>query len=130
MLQTENPKEQRAKRKERAERIRERKIFGRNERREKFSEQISVGIRVGSKMKNIDFLTFTKCTVAFHFWKATVHFVKKFEDKEQFWKTAGAGFFVLISTNRDEEQFYTAAGDGLSQLLFSFNIKFFSISQS
>ena len=71
-------------------------------------------------MKNIDFLIFTKCTVAFHFWKATVYFVKKFEDEEQFWKTAGAGFFVLFSTNRDEEQFYTAAGDGLidsSQIL-------------
>ena len=38
------PKTERAKRKERAKRRRERKIFGRNERREKFSEQISVGI--------------------------------------------------------------------------------------
>jgi hypothetical protein len=27
--------------------------------------------------------------------------------------TAGAGFFVLISTNRDEEQFWMTAGDGL-----------------
>ena len=70
-------------------------------------------------MKNIDFLSFTKCTVAFHFWKATIHFIKKFEDEEQFWKTAGAEIFVLVSINRDEEQFYTAAGDGLSPYMYS-----------
>jgi hypothetical protein len=29
--------------------------------------------------------------------------------------TAGAGFLVLFSTNRDEEQFWITAGDGLTK---------------
>jgi hypothetical protein len=44
-------------------RRRERK-FGRNERREKNSEQISV-VWVGSEVLKIGFLNFTKYTVAF-----------------------------------------------------------------
>ena len=67
MLQTENPKEQREKRKERAEKRRERKIFGRNERRERNFRNKYQLVRWGLQMKNIDFLSFTKCTVAFHF---------------------------------------------------------------
>ena len=31
--------------------------------------------------------------------------------------TAGAGFLVLFSTNRDEEQVWITAGDGLSNCL-------------
>ena len=50
---------QRAKRKERAE-----KRESREKKREKFSEQKAVGT-VGSDQKNIGFLIFTKCTVAF-----------------------------------------------------------------
>jgi hypothetical protein len=61
------PKTERAKRKERAERRRERKIFGRNERRERNFRNKYQLVRVGSEMKNIDILIFTKCTVAFHF---------------------------------------------------------------
>jgi hypothetical protein len=34
--------------------------------------------------------------------------------------TAGAGFFVLFSTNKDEEQFWITAGDGLSITSFKF----------
>ena len=76
-------------------------------------EEISVDM-VGSELKKISFLIFTKCTVTFQKWKVTVHFVKKFEDEKRFWTTAGAVIFVLVSINRDEEQFYTAAGDGLT----------------
>jgi hypothetical protein len=32
--------------------------------------------------------------------------------------TAGAGFFVLFSTNRDEEQFWMTAGDALREVTF------------
>ena len=69
----------------------------------------------------IGYKTLTKCTVAFHLWKTTVDFVKKFEDEELVysqWKatvdfvkkfedeelvymTAGTLFFILFSTNRD-----------------------------
>jgi hypothetical protein len=56
----ENPKEQTAK--ERAERRRERKNFGRNERREKFSDKNQLVVRSG-QTKKIDILMFTKCTV-------------------------------------------------------------------
>ena len=70
------------------------------ERERKKSEEIACEM-VGSGTEEIDFLIFTKCTVAFHFWKATVHFVKKFEVEEQFCKTTGAHFFILLSTNRD-----------------------------
>jgi hypothetical protein len=73
VLQTENPKEKRESReKKRAEKGREQ----RKEEREKFSEemrgereiseQIQLG-RWGLRVKNIGFLSFTKCTVAFHF---------------------------------------------------------------
>ena len=58
----ENPKEQTAK--ERAERRRERKNFGRNEKREKFSDKNQLVVRSG-QTKKIDILMFTKCTVAF-----------------------------------------------------------------
>jgi hypothetical protein len=70
VLQTENPKEQRAKRKEREEKRESRekkreKNFRRNERRERnFRNKKAVGT-VGSDQKNIDILIFTKCTVAF-----------------------------------------------------------------
>jgi hypothetical protein len=67
----ENPKEQtakrkeRAKREERAERRRERKNFGRNERRERNFRNKSSWWYGGVRQKNIDILIFTKCTVAF-----------------------------------------------------------------
>ena len=38
---------------------------------------------------------------SFHLWKATVHFVKKFEDEKLIYMTAGALFFILFSTNRN-----------------------------
>jgi hypothetical protein len=117
VLQQKAQKAERAKREERAERREskweeEREIFGRNERREKKIGRNS-SCRVGSKLKEIGFLIFTKCTVACQKWKASVHFVKKFEDEEQFWMTAGAGFFVLFFINGDEEQFWITVGDGL-----------------
>jgi hypothetical protein len=68
VLQTENPKEkeQREKREQREER--EKKEFSEEMRgeREIFGTNIS-WYGVGSEVKNIDFLIFTKCTVAFHF---------------------------------------------------------------
>jgi hypothetical protein len=63
-------KEQRAKRKERAEKRESRekkreKNFRRNERRERNFWNKKTLVRVGSDQKNIGFLIFTKCTVAF-----------------------------------------------------------------
>ena len=55
----------------------------------------------GVGIEEIDFLIFTKCTVTFHFWRATVHFVKKFEVEKGFYRTARAQFFVLLFTNKD-----------------------------
>ena len=68
----------------------------------KKSEEIVVEMG-GVKTEEIDFLIFTKCTVAFQKWKAIVHFVKKFEVEELFCRTGEAHFFILLSTNRDRE---------------------------
>ena len=59
------------------------------------------GLLGGARAEEINFLIFTKCTVTFHFLRATVHFVKKFEVEEEFCNTARAHFFILLSTNRD-----------------------------
>ena len=51
-----------------------------------------------------DFLIKYKVYSSFHLWKATVHFVKKFEDEELIYMTAGAVFFNLYSICRDREE--------------------------
>ena len=96
-------KAERAKREERAENKweEEREIFGRNEKRERKKSEEIAGLLGGVRAKEINFLIFTKFTVTFHFWRATVHFVKKFEVEEEFCSTAGALFFILLSTNRN-----------------------------
>ena len=38
---------------------------------------------------------------------------KKFENEELIWTIAGAGFFILFSTNRDREEIYMIAGVAL-----------------
>ena len=70
-------------------------------RRERKKSEEIVGLLGGVRAEEINFLIFTKCTVAFHFLRATVHFVKKFEVEEEFCNNVRALFFILLSTNRD-----------------------------
>ena len=99
----------------RKEKREQREERGNEKKREKVSDEMR-GEREKVRLKyqtsrwspsrEIDFLINTKCTVAFHFLintKCTVHFVKKFEIEECIWTTAGAGFFLLFTTNRDTE---------------------------
>jgi hypothetical protein len=69
VLQTENPKDRKSKekRESRESRRREREKFSEEMRGERNFRNKYQLVRVGSEMKNIDFLIFTKCTVAFHF---------------------------------------------------------------
>ena len=94
------PKEQREKREQKTNEKKREKFSKEMRGERKNPEEISVDM-VGSELKKISFLIFTKCTVTFHFLRATVHFVKKFEVEEEFCNTARAHFFILLSTNRD-----------------------------
>ena len=94
------PKEQREKREQKTNE-KKREKFSEEMRRERKKSKEIAGLLGGVRAEEINFLIFTKCTVAFHFLRATVHFVKKFEVEEEFYSTAETLFFILLSTNRD-----------------------------